>query len=110
MRTLLSKGVSPAEVVLVENLHRRHLTASQRAQMVVETHEWRPAGQHVTTPIGEVKIREEMASEANVSPAKFVLVEKLHRRYLMATQGGQPSVEAYQWATGGGIGLDLLRR
>ena len=58
----------------------------------------------------ELKTTAELAAEANVSPAKFVLVEKLHRRYLMATQGGQPSVEAYQWATGGGIGLDLLRR
>ena len=59
-------GVSPAEFVLAENLHRRHLTASQRAQMVVETHEWRPAGQHVTTPIGAVKSKAELASEANV--------------------------------------------
>ena len=58
--------MSPAEFVLAENLHRRHLTASQRAQMVVETHEWRPAGQHVTTPIGAVKSKAELASEANV--------------------------------------------
>ena len=51
--------------------HRRYLMASQRAQMVVEAHEWRPAGQHVTTPIGAVKSKAELASEANVSTAIF---------------------------------------
>ena len=35
--------MSPAEFVCAENLHRRHLTASQRAQMVVEAHGWRQA-------------------------------------------------------------------
>ena len=61
-----------------------------------------------TSPNGEVvKTREEMAKQANVSPAKFVLVEKLHRRYLMAIQGGQPSVEAYH--TGGRSGCVLLK-
>ena len=62
-------GVSPTEFVLAENLHRRHLTASQRGQMVVEAHEWRSVGQP-SKSIGTnvpIKSAEEMASDANVS-------------------------------------------
>ena len=37
-------GVSPVEVVRAENLHRGHLTASQRAQMNVEAYQWATGG------------------------------------------------------------------
>ena len=112
MRTLLSKGVSPAEVVLAENLHRRHLTVSQRSQIKVGAHEWLAGGgdrrsENFKGQNCLLKTTTELAAEANVSPAKFVLVEKLHRRYLMATQGGQPSVEVYH--TGGKSGCTRLK-
>ena len=62
-------GVSPVEFVLAENLHRRHLTASQRGQMVAEANEWAMAGnpEKLTSSNDEVKTREEMAEQANVS-------------------------------------------
>ena len=68
-------GVDPAEFVLAENLYRRHLTASQRGQMVVEAHEWATGGgdrmsdEYRTTSSNDevVKTREEMAEQANVS-------------------------------------------
>ena len=63
-------GVDPAKFVLAENLHRRHLTASQRSQMVVEAHEWATAKDNQyrePSPNGEgIKTREEMAKQANV--------------------------------------------
>ena len=81
MRTSLSRGVSPAEVVRAENLHRRHLTASQRGQMVVEAHAWATAGnpEKLTSPNGEVKTREEMASEANVGTTSIDRAKEVSR-------------------------------
>ena len=71
MRTLLSKGVSPAEFVLAENLHRRHLTASQRGQMVVEAHAWLEKGDVKAQISGASndapKTKVELAKDANVS-------------------------------------------
>ena len=62
--------VSPAEFVLAENLHRRHLTASQRGQMVVEAHDWLKKGnvkaQVSGGPNGSPKSKQELASDANV--------------------------------------------
>ena len=63
--------MSPAEFVCAENLHRRHLTASQRAQMVVEANEWatvRDNQYRVPSSNDEgMKTCEEMAEQANVS-------------------------------------------
>ena len=79
--------------------------------MSVEAHEWLEIGDVASQRDGgqiyPPKTTAELAAEANVSPAKFVLVEKLHRRYLMATQGGQPSVEVYH--TGGKSGCTRLK-
>ena len=69
------EGDDPAWFVCAENLHRRHLTASQRGQMVVEAHEWATGGgdrmsnEYRTTSSNDevVKTREEMAKQANVS-------------------------------------------
>ena len=110
-------GVSPVEFVLAENLHRRHLTASQRGQMVVEAREWMVHGANrftVDTPNGvSTKSTEALAKEANVGLGTIdrakqvsragraeeviageksesaVLAENLHRRHLMASQRGQ---------------------
>ena len=68
-------GVDPAEFVLAENLHRRHLTASQRGQMVVEANDWATGGgdrmseEYKTTASNDavVKTKRELAQQANVS-------------------------------------------
>lgn len=68
-------GISPNDFVVSKNIRRRHLTASQRGQMVVEAHEWATGGgdrmsdEYSTTSSNDevVKTREEMAEQANVS-------------------------------------------
>ena len=64
-------GISPAEFFCAENLHRRHLTASQRVQMVVAAHGWLEKG-NVKAQISGAsfdapKSKLELAKEANVS-------------------------------------------
>lgn len=66
----LPETASPTDYVVSQNLHRRHLTASQRAQIVVEANDWVSNGANRYT-LGlsndEPKTREKMAQEANVS-------------------------------------------
>ena len=63
-------GISPNDFVVSKNIRRRHLTASQRAQMVVEANEWVPKGTNQFTmdaPNGvSSKSKEVLAKEANV--------------------------------------------
>ena len=56
----------PASFVLSKNLHRRHLSASQRAVAVAACREWQPAGK--PCKIAELATDASMAKEANVSP------------------------------------------
>ena len=84
MRTSLSKGVSPAEVVLAENLHRRHLTVSQRAQMVAEANEWESRGGdrrsgNINGSNEPMKSTSEMAVDANVSQASIKRAKQVSR-------------------------------
>lgn len=65
------KGDDPVAFVKSQNLHRRHLTASQRAQAVVACSVWvpatvgRPRGE-ATSPLG--KTNAALASDAHVTP------------------------------------------
>ena len=75
-------GVSPAEFVLAENLYRRHLTVSQRSQMVVEAHEWVPKGTNrftVDTQNCASKTKKELAEQANVSPRSIDTAKQVSR-------------------------------
>lgn len=65
----LSEDDDPAAFVLSRNLHRRHLSASQRALAVTACREWRPKGGKVSKDTEyPLKTVDEMAKEADVSP------------------------------------------
>ena len=74
--------MSPAEVVLAENLHRRHLTVSQRSQMGVEAHEWVAHGANRFTVDGTndpSKTTAQIASEVNVSERSIKRAKQVSR-------------------------------
>lgn len=62
-------GADPVAFVISQNLHRRHLTASQRAAAVVAAHKWRPHGDQSRSVPGTDRTTKEMAKEAEVSPS-----------------------------------------
>lgn len=71
----------PSKYVMSKNLHRRHLTESQRAQIVVEAHGWGTgAGRRKkNSPIGELKTESELAQQANVGKGTIDRAKKVSR-------------------------------
>jgi hypothetical protein len=61
-------GNDPIAFVLSRNLHRRHLTASQRAAAVVSASTWKPTGRPKAEPSSPLSTNAEMAKVAEVTP------------------------------------------
>ena len=99
-------GGDPVQYVIRKNLHRRHLTASQRAAMVVACHEWQRAGRPEKgdgpSPFSTVP---EMAEEAGVSERTIQRAKVASEAGLgEAVQSGELSAEkATERARGDGI-------
>jgi hypothetical protein len=64
----LPAGVNPRAFVKDKNLHRRHLTGSQRALAVVACNEWSPAGNPSNVAPGATLTNEQLAAESDTSP------------------------------------------
>lgn len=88
-------GEDPRAFVLSQNLHRRHLTGSQRAQAVVACSNWRPSG--VTSGRAEVAAaltNEQMADAAEVSERTIRQAKRAEEAGLGdAVREGRVSVE-----------------
>lgn len=68
----------PVKFVLSQNLHRRHLTASQRAAAIVACNGWRPNGVARGALVHGMKTKAEMAEEAGVSERTIVDAKNAH--------------------------------
>lgn len=81
------RGKDPAALVLSRNLHRRHLTGSQRAQAVVAVSTWRPYGdQKSRSAPGADRTDAEMAKTAEVG-------ERTIRQAKVVEERGAPEVK-----------------
>lgn len=92
----------PVSFVLSQNLHRRHLTASQRAIAVVACKEWAPAGRAKPETISGLQRDSQMAKEAGTSDRTIRDAKVAHKAGLteMVAEGALTANEAAQVARG----------
>jgi hypothetical protein len=96
----------PVAFVLSTNLHRRHLSASQRAEAVVACAQWAPAGRpsktENRTPGVQLRTNADLAKVAGVHPTTIKDTKAAHRAGLgdAIKDGALTSKEAAQVARG----------
>ena len=100
------EGKDPVAFVLSQNLHRRHLTASQRAAAVVSCAEWQPPNVKKTGRVEpsstHAKTNAEMAKVAQVTPRTITDAKVAHKAGFteVIKAGGMTVKEAAQVARG----------
>lgn len=92
----------PVSFVLSQNLHRRHLSASQRAAAVVACSEWAPAGRPNPEPGSGFMRESDMAKVAGTSDRTIRQAKVAHKAGLtdMVKEGALTAKEAAEVARG----------
>lgn len=84
----------PVAYVKSRNLHRRHLTGSQRSEAVIACSAWAPAGRPINYAPGAQLSAAAMAKEAGVGVRSIVQAKEAHRAGLgEAVRDGKVSVK-----------------